>query len=95
VQLESVVCAESGRERNAASALRDANELQRRSGSGGPGRRKRQFRLRWGENARTLICKRTHPLDPDESGVFGVQECMGRVPAYMFDSVVGVGGEWQ
>lgn len=41
---------------------------------------------------RTLIYKRTHPGDPDESGQFGIHDCMGRVRAWDFSAVIGVGG---
>lgn len=41
---------------------------------------------------RVLIYKRTHTGDPDERGVFGVKDCMGRVRALSYDAVIGVGG---
>lgn len=41
---------------------------------------------------RVLIYKRTHPLDPNEDGVFGCQDCMGTVRRRRFDAVIGVGG---
>jgi hypothetical protein len=41
---------------------------------------------------RTLIYKRTHPGDPDAGGRFGIEDCMGRVRAWDFDAVIGVGG---
>ena len=42
---------------------------------------------------RTLIYKRTHNGDPDpETGEFGIYGCMGRVRAWNFDAVIGVGG---
>ena len=41
---------------------------------------------------RTLIYKRTHHGDPDESGQFGIHDCMGRVRAWDFAAVIGVGG---
>lgn len=41
---------------------------------------------------RTLVYKRTHVGDPDAEGCFGIEDCMGRVRAYEFDSVIGVGG---
>lgn len=41
---------------------------------------------------RTLIYKRTHPGDPDEFGRFGIEDCMGQVRAWDFESVIGVGG---
>lgn len=39
-----------------------------------------------------LVYKRTHPGDPDESGVFGVEDCMGRVRDYDYDAIIGIGG---
>jgi hypothetical protein len=42
---------------------------------------------------KTLVYKRTHIGDPDEKGCFGIEDCMGRVRAYDFDSVIGVGGK--
>ncbi len=41
---------------------------------------------------RTLVYKRTHHGDPDESGVFGIHDCMGRVRSWNFEAVIGVGG---
>jgi hypothetical protein len=42
---------------------------------------------------RTLIYKRTHEGDPDEStGVFGNGKCMGQVRSWKFKAVIGVGG---
>lgn len=41
---------------------------------------------------RTLVYKRTHPGDPDAAGRFGIYDCMGRVRAWAFDAVIGVGG---
>jgi len=41
---------------------------------------------------RTLIYKRTHSDDPDATGWFGICDCMGRVRAWPFDAVIGVGG---
>lgn len=41
---------------------------------------------------RTLIYKRTHPGDPDETGRFGIHDCMGKVRSWQFDAVVGEGG---
>ena len=41
---------------------------------------------------RTLVYKRTHRGDPDDSGVFGVNDCMGGVRGWDFDAVIGVGG---
>jgi hypothetical protein len=41
---------------------------------------------------RILTYKRTHVGDPDEHGRFGINNCMGRIRAYSFDAVIGVGG---
>lgn len=41
---------------------------------------------------RTLIYKRTHIGDPDARGRFGINGCMGRVRAWPFEAVIGVGG---
>lgn len=41
---------------------------------------------------RTLIYKRTHKGDPDETGCFGIRDCMGQVRNIDFDAVIGVGG---
>ncbi|MGY4496939.1 hypothetical protein ACVWYH_000866 [Bradyrhizobium sp. GM24.11] len=42
---------------------------------------------------RTLIYKRTHSGDPDpECGVFGNNDCMGRVRGWQYDAVIGIGG---
>lgn len=39
-----------------------------------------------------LVYKRTHRNDPDTRGRFGIEGCMGRVRAFPFDAVIGVGG---
>lgn len=41
---------------------------------------------------KTLVYKRTHRGDPDDTGVFGVNDCMGKVRGWRFDAVIGVGG---
>ena len=41
----------------------------------------------------TLIYKRTHTGDPNEEGIFGIHNCMGRVRSWSFDSVIGIGGK--
>jgi hypothetical protein len=41
---------------------------------------------------RVLIYKRTHNGDPDETGCFGAEDCMGTVRDREFDAVIGVGG---
>ncbi len=39
-----------------------------------------------------LIYKRTHIGDPDASGQFGINDCMGSIRNWRFDAVIGVGG---
>lgn len=41
---------------------------------------------------RILTYKRTHVGDPDQSGRFGISDCMGKVRGYSYDAVIGVGG---
>lgn len=41
---------------------------------------------------KVLIYKRTHKHDPDTEGVFGNQDCMGRVRNWSYDAVIGIGG---
>jgi len=41
---------------------------------------------------RTLVYKRTHHGDPDSGGRFGINDCMGRVRAWDYGSVIGIGG---
>ncbi|WP_157656956.1 hypothetical protein [Burkholderia ubonensis] len=41
---------------------------------------------------RILTYKRTHIGDPDSTGQFGINDCMGRVRNRRFDAVIGVGG---
>ncbi len=41
---------------------------------------------------RILTYKRTHTGDPGPEGVFGVNDCMGRVRDLSLDAVIGVGG---
>lgn len=40
-----------------------------------------------------LIYKRTHKGDPDERGIFGINDCMGRIRDYDYDAVIGIGGK--
>lgn len=40
-----------------------------------------------------LIYKRTHKGDPDENGIFGNQDCMGRIRNWNYDAVIGIGGK--
>jgi len=42
---------------------------------------------------RVLIYKRTHKGDPDNKGVFGNQDCMGRIRNWNYDAVIGIGGK--
>lgn len=42
---------------------------------------------------RILIYKRTHKGDPDERGIFGCQDCMGRIRDWEYDAVIGIGGK--
>lgn len=41
---------------------------------------------------RILTYKRTHTGDPGAAGVFGVNDCMGKLRALEYDAVIGVGG---
>lgn len=41
---------------------------------------------------RILTYKRTHTGDPDWSGRFGINDCMGAIRNRHFDAVIGVGG---
>jgi hypothetical protein len=41
---------------------------------------------------RTLVYKRTHKGDPDERGLFGINDCMGKDRDWDFVNVIGVGG---
>lgn len=41
---------------------------------------------------RILTYKRTHTGDPDRSGRFGINDCMGTIRNLHFDAVIGVGG---
>ena len=43
---------------------------------------------------RVLIYKRTHKHDPDERGIFGIEDCMKRVRDWQFDAVIGIGGKY-
>lgn len=42
---------------------------------------------------KVLIYKRTHKGDPDTNGIFGNQDCMGRIRNWDFDAVIGIGGK--
>lgn len=41
---------------------------------------------------KTLVYKRTHHGDPDPSGQFGINDCMGSVRGWDYEAVIGVGG---
>lgn len=41
---------------------------------------------------KVLIYKRTHKGDPDKNGIFGHQDCMGRIRNWNYDAVIGIGG---
>ena len=41
---------------------------------------------------RILTYKRTHVGDPDSLGRFGINDCMGRIRAFHYEAVIGVGG---
>ena len=46
------------------------------------------------ETAMTVfIYKRTHTGDPGESGVFGINDCMGKMRNGDYDAVIGIGGK--
>lgn len=45
------------------------------------------------KNMKVLIYKRTHKHDPNTEGVFGNQDCMGRVRNFNYDAVIGIGGK--
>lgn len=40
-----------------------------------------------------LIYKRTHKGDPARKGIFGNQDCMGRIRNWDYDAVIGIGGK--
>jgi hypothetical protein len=40
-----------------------------------------------------LIYKRTHKGDPDQNGIFGNQDCMGRIRNWNYNAVIGIGGK--
>jgi hypothetical protein len=42
---------------------------------------------------RILIYKRTHKGDPNEDGIFGIQDCMGKIRNWNYDAVIGIGGK--
>jgi hypothetical protein len=41
---------------------------------------------------KVLTYERTHTGDPDLTGTFGINDCMGQIREYEFDTVIGVGG---
>ncbi len=42
---------------------------------------------------RILTYKRTHTGDPDNRGIFGINDCMGTIRNRNFDAVVGIGSK--
>jgi hypothetical protein len=42
---------------------------------------------------KVLVYKRTHKGDPDDRGIFGIDDCMGKVRMWDFVAVIGVGGK--
>lgn len=42
---------------------------------------------------RILTYKRTHTGDPDNRGIFGINDCMGIIRNRSFDAVVGIGSK--
>lgn len=42
---------------------------------------------------KVFIYKRTHTGDPGESGVFGINDCMGKMRNGDYDAVIGIGGK--
>jgi hypothetical protein len=42
---------------------------------------------------KVLIYKRTHRGDPDQEGIFGNEDCMGRIRNWNYDAVIGIGGK--
>ena len=41
---------------------------------------------------KVLIYKRTHKHDPNTDGIFGCQDCMGKIRNWNYDAVIGIGG---
>lgn len=44
------------------------------------------------KHPKVLIYKRTHKGDPDTKGIFGIEDCMGRIRNWKYDAVIGIGG---
>ncbi|MGQ2981846.1 hypothetical protein [Flavobacterium sp.] len=42
---------------------------------------------------KVLIYKRTHKGDPGPEGIFGIQDCMGKMRNWNYDAVIGIGGK--
>ncbi|MGZ8875999.1 MAG: hypothetical protein ACXW1F_05855 [Halobacteriota archaeon] len=40
-----------------------------------------------------MIYKRTHKGDPGTAGIFGINDCMGKVRDREYDAVIGIGGK--
>lgn len=41
---------------------------------------------------KTLVYKRTHIGDPDENGILGINDCLGRIRSCDFEAAIGIGG---
>jgi len=39
-----------------------------------------------------LVYRRNHKGDPNEDGIFGINDCMGSVRDWEYDAVIGIGG---
>lgn len=45
------------------------------------------------EHPVVLVYRRTHKGDPNSDGIFGCNNCMGRVRSWAYDAVIGIGGK--
>ena len=43
-------------------------------------------------NLNILVYRRTHKGDPNENGIFGINDCMKSVRDWNYDAVIGIGG---
>ncbi|MCP3673516.1 MAG: hypothetical protein GY829_03460 [Gammaproteobacteria bacterium] len=43
-------------------------------------------------NQSILVYRRTHTGDPDDRGIFGINDCMKSVRDWSYDAVIGIGG---
>ncbi len=42
---------------------------------------------------KVLIYRRTHTIDPCQCGVFGIDDCMGKVRSWDYNAVIGIGAK--